>query len=178
LDREGNIVFLALRHDITKLIEQEERIAQQLSDRLTGLPNRVKLMDDIEGGEFVAIGLLNLDAFQELNNLYGHKIGDEILQNFAVYLRENLNEEKCYLYKLPSDEFAILSKLALEKEVFKHIIIRLIHTLGSHRFLSEGTSLSECDGRDELRNRAGLVINANIALKMQNGTNCRMNCMI
>jgi len=167
LDCDGNIVkFLALRHDITKLIEQEERIAQQLSDRLTGLPNRVKLMDDIEGGEFVAIGLLNLDAFQELNNLYGHKIGDEILQNFAVYLRENLNEEKCYLYKLPSDEFAILSKLALEKEVFKHIIIRLIHTLDSHRFFIGGHEiyLSVTAGMS-CGNGSEMLINANIALK-------------
>lgn len=167
LDGDGNIVkFLALRHDVTKLIEQEERIAQHLCDRLTGLPNRVKLMEDVESGEFVAIGLLNLDAFQELNNLFGHKIGDEILQNFALYLRENLNEENCYLYKLPSDEFAILSKLALEKEVFKHIVIRLIHTLDSHRFFIGGheiylsvTAGMSCGAGAEM------LINANIALK-------------
>lgn len=167
LDKNGEIKkFLALRHNITKIIEQEERIAQQLSDRLTGLPNRLKLIEDLESGEFVAIGLLNLDSFQELNNLYGHKIGDEILKNFALYLSENLNEEKCCLYKLPSDEFAILSKLSLEKEVFKHIVIRLIHKLDSHHFSIGGHDiyLSVTAGMS-CGNDSEMLINANIAMK-------------
>lgn len=167
VDKNGVIEkFLALRHDITKLMEQEERIAQQLSDRLTGLPNRLKLIEDMDTGEFVAIGLLNLDSFQELNNLYGHKIGDEILKSFGVYLSENLNEEKCRLYKLPSDEFAILSKLSLEKEIFKYIVIRLIHKLDSYRFFIDGhdiylsvTAGMSCGDGSEM------LINANIALK-------------
>ncbi len=167
LGKEGAIEnFLALRHDITKVIEQEERIAQQLSDRLTGLPNRAKLIEDLESGEFAAIGLLNLDSFQELNNLYGHKIGDEILKSFAIYLCENFSEENCRLYKLPSDEFAILSPLSLEEEPFKQIVLRLIHMLESHCFVIGGHEIylsataGMCCGSE-----AEILINADIALK-------------
>ncbi|MDO9208533.1 MAG: EAL domain-containing protein [Sulfuricurvum sp.] len=167
LDKNGEIKkFLALRHDITKVVEQEERIAQQLSDRLTGLPNRTKLIEDLESGEFVAMAILNLDSFQELNNLYGHKIGDEILMNFAVYLNENLNEEKCRLYKLPSDEFAILSSISLEKETFKHHIVRLIETLDTHLFLIRGHELylSVTAGMS-CGTGAEMLINTDLALK-------------
>ena len=58
--------FLALHHDITKVIEQEKRIARQLTDRLTGLPNRLKLIEDLEGGEYIAMGIVNLDGFRSL----------------------------------------------------------------------------------------------------------------
>jgi len=167
LDNKGEIKkFLALRHNITQLIEQEQRISQQLTDRLTGLPNRLKLIEDIEGGEYAAIGLLNLDSFQELNNLYGHKIGDEILKNFGVYLSENLDNEKCRLYKLPSDEFAILSKEPLNDDSLKPLVMDLIHTLDSHLFLINGheiylsITVGMCCGSGN-----DMLINANIALK-------------
>lgn len=167
LDNKGEIKrFLALRHNITQVIEQQERISQQLTDRLTGLPNRLKLIEDIEGGEYAAIGLLNLDSFQELNNLYGHKIGDEILKSFGVYLSDNLDDEKCRLYKLPSDEFAILSKEPLNNDSLKPLVINLIQTLDSHLFLINGheiylsITVGMCCGSNN-----DMLINANIALK-------------
>jgi len=167
LDKSGEIKkFLALRHNITQVIEQKELIARQLTDRLTGLPNRLKLIEDIERGEYAAIGLLNLDSFQELNNLYGHKIGDEILKSFGHYLSENLDEEKCRLYKLPSDEFAILSKEPLNDDSLKPLVMDVIQTLDSHLFLINGheiylsiTAGMCCGGGNDM------LINANIALK-------------
>lgn len=167
LQKDGTIKkFLALRHDITKVIEQEQKIAQQQIDRLTGLPSRSKLIEDLESGQYTAMGIFNLDSFQELNNLYGHKIGDEILKNFAIYLSANLNEDKCSLYKLHSDEFAILSKVSLEKETFKEVVIRLVHKLDTHMFtiweneiyLSVTAGISGGEGSE-------MMINADTALK-------------
>ncbi|MDP3466604.1 MAG: EAL domain-containing protein [Sulfuricurvum sp.] len=167
LDNNGEVKrFLALRHDITQVIEQKERISRQLTDRLTGLPNRLQLIEDLEGGEYAAMGLLNLDSFQELNNLYGYKIGDEILKSFGQYLSENLNEEKCRLYKLPSDEFAILSKASLDNDSLTPLVMELIQTLDSHLFLINeheiyiSITVGMCCG-----NSTELLINSNIALK-------------
>lgn len=167
LNKDGNIEkFLALRNDITKIIEQEQRINQQLTDRLTGLPNRLKLIEDIENGEYIAAGILNIDSFQELNNLYGHKIGDEILMHFALYLSGNLNEDKCRLYKLPSDEFAILSKALLDQEIFKQIIIRLIHKLDSHLFYINGNEIYlSITGGMSYGKGVEILMNADVALK-------------
>lgn len=167
LNEDGEIEkFLALRNDITKVIHQEEQILQHLTDRLTGLPSRLKLLEDLESENYVAICLLNLDSFQELNNLYGHKIGDEILRYFGIYLAANLNEENCYLYKLPSDEFAILSHLSLENELFKNLIIHLIRKLESHMFYVGGYEiyLSVTAGMS-CGKSVDMLINADIALK-------------
>ncbi|MCJ7766122.1 MAG: EAL domain-containing protein [Thiovulaceae bacterium] len=167
LGKKGEIEkFIALRYDITKVIEQEKHITRHLTNRLTGLPNRLKLIEDLESGRYVAMGVLNLDAFQELNNLYGHKIGDEVLKTFAAYLTENLNKENCSLYKLPSDEFAILSRASCDEETCKSVIAPLIQKLDSHMFhigeheiyLSMTVGMSYGSGTE-------MLINANIALK-------------
>lgn len=174
LQHDGSIKkFLALRHDITKVIEQEQQIALQQIDRLTGLPSRLKLIEDLESGKYSAMGILNIDSFQELNNLYGHKIGDEILKCFAIYLSENLKEDKCSLYKLHSDEFAILSKPSFELEIFKQLITRLIHEIDTHMFyvweneiyLSVTAGISGGKGSE-------MMINADTALK-----NAKLNKM-
>ncbi|MCJ7766644.1 MAG: EAL domain-containing protein, partial [Thiovulaceae bacterium] len=167
LGKNGEIEkFIALRHDITKVIEQEKHIARQLTNPLTGLPNRLKLIEDLDSGRYVALGVLNLDSFQELNNLYGHKIGDEILKTFAVYLSENLNKENCALYKLPSDEFVILSRASCNEETCKGVIAPIIQKLDSNMFhigeheiyLSMTVGMSYGSGTE-------MLINANIALK-------------
>ena len=167
LGKDGEIEkFIALRHNITKVIEQEKVIARQLTDRLTGLPNRLKLLEDLENRECIAMGLLNLDSFQELNNLYGHTIGDEILKSFAAYLAENLDMDNCRLYKLPADEFAVLAMEPFDEETFKDIIMSLIRKLDSDLFviggyeiyLSMTAGMSYGSGTD-------MLINANIALK-------------
>ncbi len=167
LGKDGKIEkFIALRHDITKVIDQEKLIARQLTDRLTGLPNRLKLLDNLENEKYVAMGLLNLDGFQELNNLYGHNIGDEILKSFAAYLSENLGMQSCRLYKLPSDEFAVLSTASLDEESFKDIITALIRRLDSSLFVIGGHEiyLSMTAGMS-YGSGTEMLINANIALK-------------
>ncbi len=167
LGKNGEIEkFIALRHNITKVIEQKQHIARQLTERLTGLPNRLKLIEDLESGRYTVLGIVNLDNFQELNNLYGHKTGDEILKNFSTYLSKNLNNEKCRLYKLPSDEFAILCGESFDEKSFKEIIIRLIHKLDSHLFSINGHEiyLSITAGMS-YGSGTEMLIHADIALK-------------
>ncbi len=136
LDKNGDIKkFLALRYNITRVIKQKERIDQQLTDRLTGLPNRTKLIEDIEKGKYMAITIFNIDAFQEINDLYGHKIGDKLLKSFGQYLFRHLNESNCYLYKLPADEFVIASKDSLNMKDLKKVISDLIKNFDKHLFV-------------------------------------------
>ena len=44
--------YIGIRHDITPLIEKEELIERQTKDHLTGLWNKVKLLEDLDGCEF------------------------------------------------------------------------------------------------------------------------------
>lgn len=84
-------------------------------DALTGLPNRssfnTKLDHEIEEalvtGRQLAVLCLDLDQFKEVNDLFGHAVGDRALQVFAKRVTGVL-DEKQIMARLSGDEFAIL----------------------------------------------------------------------
>ena len=86
--------FIAIRYDITKVFEQEQLINRQLTDSLTGLPNRLKLLQDLEKKEHHALTIFNIDGFQEINKLYGHKLGDTVLTGVPAYVTEAFDKER------------------------------------------------------------------------------------
>jgi diguanylate cyclase (GGDEF)-like protein len=92
-------------------------IAERLSlhDALTGLPNRVlfrtRTEQAIHGaartGDGLAVMLLDLDRFKEINDTLGHHYGDEVLRQVGARLSQLLGEEDT-VARLGGDEFAIL----------------------------------------------------------------------
>ena len=167
LHKNGEIKkFLALRYNITHAIEQEERIDQHLKDRLTGFANRTKLIEDLESGKYEAITILNIDAFQEINDLYGHIIGDGLLKSLGNYLSKLLNKETCSLYKLPADEFVIASINSQNLKSFKEIIDHLIKNLDKHLFFIEDNEIHvNVTGGMSYGYHKNILGNADIALK-------------
>ncbi len=110
-DEQGVIHhFIGIRHDITDVYLKEQIIEKQSTDDLTGLPNRVKLLEDLERIDFPTISILNIDSFSEINDFYGLEIGDELLRHVAIKLKKLLDESKQLLYRLHGDEFAVLTK--------------------------------------------------------------------
>jgi len=84
---------------------------QSLHDGLTGLPNRTmfseRLADRLRDGSEVAVLLLDLDRFKEVNDTLGHHHGDLLLQEVGVRLRQTLRNGDL-VARLGGDEFAIL----------------------------------------------------------------------
>jgi diguanylate cyclase (GGDEF)-like protein len=88
---------------------------QSLQDSLTGLPNRVlfgQLFDHAvlrtrRSGCQVAILYADLDHFKEVNDVYGHQVGDELLVAVAERLTDLLRPGDT-LARLAGDEFVIL----------------------------------------------------------------------
>ncbi len=82
-------------------------------DRLTGLPNRslfeLKVQAALGNEDTVAVFLLDLDRFKEVNDGLGHHIGDLLLQKFAERMRSILPKDSV-LSRLAGDEFAVLAK--------------------------------------------------------------------
>lgn len=80
-----------------------------LTDTLTHLPNRRALHEDVErlslGGEEVALALIDLDSFKQVNDHYGHAVGDQLIEQCARMLRELCGAE-AHCYRLGGDEFA------------------------------------------------------------------------
>lgn len=94
-----------------------ERILQlAYNDNLTGLPNR-KLMFDRLGQAIIsakrrqqklALLFLDLDLFKEVNDTFGHKVGDELLVEVAKGLKEVVQRGNDTVARIGGDEFLIL----------------------------------------------------------------------
>jgi len=97
--------------------KQRENEYQALHDALTDLPNRAlfqnKLRETIEaispneGGHLVAVMLMDLDHFKEINDTLGHHFGDQLLQQIGPRLSTCLREQDL-MARLGGDEFGIV----------------------------------------------------------------------
>lgn len=109
--------YISIRHDITDLIEKSEALkTQAITDPLTGLGNRFKLLIDKEKMERPALAILDIMHFNELNDFYGYTIGDSLIQELASHL-ERLNGGRFLLYRMYADQFAILADKAIDNDV-------------------------------------------------------------
>lgn len=84
------------------------------SDYLTGMPNRVALVEMIDHvmatlrqEELIALIDIDIDNFKDINDSLGHTFGDEMLLDVMLRLKETLNEED-FIARIGGDEFAIL----------------------------------------------------------------------
>jgi len=88
-------------------------------DELTGLPNLRLLLDRMDqalahagrSGHKVAVLLLDLDNFKEVNDTYGHRIGDLLLQSAVLRLSSRMRESDT-LSRSGGDEFTVISEIA------------------------------------------------------------------
>jgi len=88
---------------------------QALHDSLTGLPNRTLLLDRLQQAIFtarrehnrLALLIMDLDGFKEVNDTVGHQIGDSLLKEVGVRLLMTIREMDT-VARLGGDEFAVL----------------------------------------------------------------------
>ncbi len=108
--------YVALFTDITAQKNQQkhlEHIAHY--DALTNLPNRVLLADRLNQamlhsqrrGKTLAVAYLDLDGFKQVNDTYGHTVGDEMLVVVSQHIKEALREGDT-LARMGGDEFVVV----------------------------------------------------------------------
>jgi len=114
---------------VKRLENQAQLMHFQLyHDALTELPNRNKLIEDLDQLHFEAIALVNVDDFKHINDLYGQEVGDEVLVSVAGMLVMFAKEHSGRVYKLHADEFAI-SFSAINEEVLDSLVYKLLEEL-------------------------------------------------
>ena len=135
------IIYSARRiADLRGEMEQRraaEGEAQRLArhDILTGLPNRRCFLEEFnsqvrEAGphERCALFVIDLDYFKPVNDLYGHRLGDEVLRIVAHRLSE-IVEDNGTVARLGGDEFGIVMAVGQDDELPHRIARRIVHDI-------------------------------------------------
>ena len=126
-DNEMNVIGAAsFVEDVTDRVRMQTRIKQQAYfDPLTGLPNRHRLMEELNRlislaqrtQSFCALLFIDLDHFKEINDSRGHHYGDLALTLFAQRLRKVIRTQET-VARLGGDEFVVLlERLGTEGEM-------------------------------------------------------------
>ncbi|MFM0072008.1 EAL domain-containing protein [Paraburkholderia sediminicola] len=126
-----------LFRDVTREHEHAAQLEFEAShDYLTGLANRRKCMEALScavaeaasrgftDGASLAVLFIDLDHFKEVNDAFGHAVGDELLRAFAKRLRAIL-EPAFFAARVGGDEFVLLLRDTTESavEAFAHAVL-------------------------------------------------------
>lgn len=113
--KNRNAVLIGL-FDITKQKQSEEALKNMaLIDNLTGLNNRhffeeqanYKIEEAETHGKSISMLMLDLDFFKNINDTYGHFVGDEVLKFTANILKTEIRKSD-YIFRIGGEEFVIL----------------------------------------------------------------------
>ena len=113
---QGRQARFSLVQDITERQQLHHRLLHQAHhDMLTGLPNRLLLLDRMEQalasagrrGKKAAVICLDLDRFKQINDTYGHAVGDVCLKQVADRLKSRLRAEDT-VARSGGEEFTVI----------------------------------------------------------------------
>lgn len=117
-DAAGKVEYLStIARDISERKRFEAELQHQAThDTLTGLPNRILLMDRLNAeverarhaNNSVAVLFLDIDNFKRINDSMGHTIGDALLQHIADRLKAALRPNDT-IARHGGDEFAVIA---------------------------------------------------------------------
>jgi|GEM_PF-324824 len=108
---------------------------QSLNDPLTDLPNRKAFQEALSlaaldsGRKQIAILVIDLDNFKEVNDTHGHDSGDLLLQATAMRLKNSISVGDT-VARLGGDEFAIIQHDVVEAEDAARLARRICEQLG------------------------------------------------
>jgi diguanylate cyclase (GGDEF)-like protein/PAS domain S-box-containing protein len=109
---------------------------QALHDALTGLPNRTLFYDRIQqallaserDGGRVAIAIMDLDRFKEVNDTLGHASGDHVLQEIGRRLQDTLRASDT-VARLGGDEYGLLLPKQANADETVHLLEKLVKAI-------------------------------------------------
>jgi diguanylate cyclase (GGDEF)-like protein len=156
---------------------------QAVTDDLTGLGNRRSLfehgmqrLESADAANRLALILIDLDNFKEINDTFGHPAGDELLREIGRRLTAGASEHDL-LVRLGGDEFAILCTLAPAdngRQIATGFLDRITEPFvidGARLLVSASAGVAE---RDDGARIADLLRRADVAMYAAKGAHARV----
>jgi diguanylate cyclase (GGDEF)-like protein len=117
------------------------------TDPLTGLGNHRRFFDKVErlisdrsdDPAPFAVGIVDLDGFKPINDLFGHKAGDDILVQVAMRLKASMDDHST-VCRIGADEFAFLYPMVFSEEAVSEKARMLIEILSAPYDVGERTA--------------------------------------
>ena len=145
--RAANQLIYQNAENIKKMKSQAKDTIHQLAyfDTLTGLPNRAQYLQQLEKTIYlvktrkekkVAVAVIDLDHFKDINDSMGHNVGDQILAAVGQRLKNDLPKDT-YVSRTGEDEFAIICTLN-EDDSLEETVARLIFSVMKKPFKAIG----------------------------------------
>ena len=130
-EKVWNKAHLTLDLKKAQILELEDKAYY---DNLTGLPNRLLLMDRLtqamsqvkRRGGFVAVLFIDLDGFKAINDHYGHEVGDAFLVAISQHMKSVVIRDSDTLARLGGDEFVILLENLSHQQDLEKIIPNIL----------------------------------------------------
>ncbi len=156
---ESNI---RLKNEVRERRLAEERIRHLIYyDSLTGVYNRKKIMEELgslimDGGAKFAVIFIDLDKFKEINDKYGHDIGDKVIKASALRLKRAVGPEDM-ISRIGGDEFIAVLRNINDPAYAGKVAEAMVSELGETVIINErripvgaslGMSFFPSDGKD------------------------------
>ncbi|MBP0597580.1 EAL domain-containing protein [Herbaspirillum sp. LeCh32-8] len=168
--------FAKITRDRTEQLESREKIIYLARhDAMTGLPNRLQFLERLDeamatlrpGEQELAVISIDLDRFKEINDAFGHALGDQVLCELARRMKA-LSGEGELVARLGGDEF-VACKVFRQERALADFITRLYRALTTVLHLAQtdmapGASLGVAMYPGDAEDRAQLLNNADLAM--------------
>ncbi len=136
-DKNGEMFgVIFILYDVTPHFKEKEKLKTMANyDSLTGLTNRVVLEEEIEKaidrsnklGNNFALLFIDIDDFKEINDTYGHSVGDIFLKKFTQRLKNSLRKNDL-VARYGGDEFVVVIDPLSNKDNLEKITQHILNT--------------------------------------------------
>lgn len=133
----GVLIILLATFFLLYLMQRKQQITDLHSqiriDSLTRLPNRMGFNEQLRSSlkienSIFALAVLDFDGFKDINDIYGHSIGDKFLQEVGNRLRDSI-KGRDYIARLSGDEFVLILYHFINEDNLFNIVNRIREVL-------------------------------------------------